>query len=101
MATGWYPFRDKIEKRLRDKIWNDKFKIPQHISVGLRDLLLWILEKDPEKRFTLDEIVEHYWFEETPYNDAPGFILGKDLIEVNDSILKRVQEYGYDLEYTK
>mmetsp|Transcript_1342 Transcript_1342/g.5464 ORF Transcript_1342/g.5464 Transcript_1342/m.5464 type:complete len:669 (+) Transcript_1342:51-2057(+) len=46
-----------------EAIKNDPLVIPPEpaISDDLKDLLLHILEKDPEKRYTLEEVMSHKW----------------------------------------
>lgn len=94
MVTGWYPFKDKIEQRLRHKICNEKFKIPKYISEGLRDLLTKILEKDSEKRYTISQITKHSWFAGDDFKEYHGYVLGRDLVDPHESLLKKVQSLG-------
>lgn len=60
-----------------------------------------ILETDAEKRLTIEQIRNHPWYkqhEEVRYN---GIIVGTDQIPVDESILKDMSKYDYDLDYSQ
>jgi protein-serine/threonine kinase len=50
MLTGLPPFYDKNRSRMRWKILNEDLEVPGYISKAGRDLLISLLEKNPEKR---------------------------------------------------
>ena len=72
MATGYMPF-DVLHDNMNDyrkevfelftKILNAPVVFPNHLNISenLKDLILRMLEKDPEQRITLDEIISHPW----------------------------------------
>lgn len=63
MYFGKLPFDDPNIQRLVFKIINDEPDFPdQQISPMLFDLMVKLLNKDPTKRITLDEIHTHPWF---------------------------------------
>lgn len=59
MVCGYLPFEDKNTNNLYWKIMNGEYSIPSFISEESADLLWNILEIDPKKRFTLEEIRSH------------------------------------------
>jgi len=73
MVFTCYPFDNPEERRrnLPDKlqrmitrIVNSELRFPGNpeISKSLKDLICRILEKDPEKRITIEGIMRHPWF---------------------------------------
>ena len=69
MLSGNIPFnRDKIHD-LQSAILNCPYKKIEGISDNANDLLENILEKDPNLRFTPDQILEHPWMNEKSVND--------------------------------
>lgn len=59
ITTGLYPFEGDNVYRLFENIGKGDFTIPFDIEEPLRQLLLGMLSKDPEKRLTLQEIRQH------------------------------------------
>lgn len=60
-----------------------------------------ILETDADKRLTIEQIRNHPWYkqhQEVRYN---GIIVGTDQIPVDESILKEMKKYDYDLDYSQ
>ena len=73
MLSGTIPFnRDKTHD-LQSAIINLPYKKIDNISDNANDLLQKILEKDPTKRFTPEQILEHPWMNENNGNDDDGF----------------------------
>ena len=69
MLSGNIPFnRDKTHD-LQSAILNLPYKKIDDISDNANDLLKNILEKDPNKRFTPEQILEHPWMNEKSGND--------------------------------
>ena len=68
MFTGYYPFMGKEEAEIEDKIINEpvelKFKDGEweKISDKVQDLISKCLEKYPEDRITIDDFINHPWF---------------------------------------
>ena len=79
MLSGNIPFnRDKTHD-LQSAIINLPYKKIDDISDIANDLLKNILEKDPSKRFTPDQILEHPWINDYNGNDDDGFDYNYDL----------------------
>jgi 5'-AMP-activated protein kinase, catalytic alpha subunit len=64
MVCGYLPFEDENQEKLFSKIIKGIFKIPHYISPMCRDLLKCILNVDPAKRFSFQEIRLHPWFKD-------------------------------------
>jgi serine/threonine protein kinase len=66
LRFGHPPFLAKSIINLYHKICNDPLVFPGPIDPGLRNLLENMLEKDPNKRYTLQQIIMHPWFRHPP-----------------------------------
>jgi serine/threonine protein kinase len=62
MTTGFFPFRGVNETQLHENILTGIFPKPKDISNELNDLLSKILNINPKKRISLEEILLHPWF---------------------------------------
>ena len=56
--------KQEKNKRLNEEILKKEPKYIENISDELRDLLKGLLHKDPKKRFTCEQILNHPWFED-------------------------------------
>lgn len=62
LLFGSLPFYSNDVSELFDKIENDPLEFPPSCEDNdAKDLLKEILEKDPEKRITLEDILQHRW----------------------------------------
>ncbi|XP_074031575.1 lkb1/serine/threonine kinase 11 isoform X1 [Leptinotarsa decemlineata] len=66
ITTGLYPFEGDNIYRLFESIGKGEFTIPDEIGEPLRSLLFGMLEKDPEKRFSLQQVRQHPWCSRRP-----------------------------------
>lgn len=66
LRFGNPPFVAKSIINLYNKICNDPLVFPSQINPTFKNLLEGLLDKDPEKRLTLDQIVAHPWYREKP-----------------------------------
>lgn len=62
MICGFLPFEDDDTSKLYDKILKGKYTIPSHVSADAKDFLDRLLNVDPEKRLSFEEIKVHRWF---------------------------------------
>ena len=62
MSTGRFPFNNSSIPMLLNYIVNLPIEIPKTVSPELQDLIARILQKDPNKRITLEQIISHPWF---------------------------------------
>ncbi|KAG0672144.1 hypothetical protein C6P43_002234 [Kluyveromyces marxianus] len=59
LLTGHLPFNDDNVKKLLLKVQSGKYQMPQGLSVEAKDLISRILVVDPNKRITIDQILQH------------------------------------------
>lgn len=79
LLTGSLPFDDKNVRKLLTKVKQGQYNIPPYVPEGARDLINSMLNVDPAKRMTLQEVQEHPWFNLREYhphehiapNDSP------------------------------
>ena len=62
MIYGTVPFRAGNMSELHKLIVKGKFTMKEDVSEEVRDLLTKMLEVEPEKRFTVPQILCHKWF---------------------------------------
>ena len=61
IVSGFFPFRGINEAELRKNILGGKYPELFDVSDNLKDLINKMLEINPEKRISLDEILNHPW----------------------------------------
>jgi serine/threonine protein kinase len=66
LRFGHPPFLAGSIVHLYNKIINDPLVFPHVIDPALQNLLEHMLEKDPEKRYTIDEVIRHPWLTTPP-----------------------------------
>lgn len=77
MICGYLPFEDPDTSTLYKKILAGDYKIPKFVSNEGKDLIRKILNTDPNKRYTLEQIRSHQWL--TMYRQTKvqhGLIVG-------------------------
>lgn len=62
LLAGFLPFYDENTKVLYRMIQRDDVKFPRKFPAEAKDLVLRLLHKEPEKRFTLADVKKHPWF---------------------------------------
>jgi 5'-AMP-activated protein kinase catalytic alpha subunit len=62
MLCGYLPFEDPNTDKLYQKILKCDYSFPTYISPQGKDLISKILNTDPKKRFTLQQIRSHPWY---------------------------------------
>lgn len=83
MICGFLPFEDANTSILYKKIMNADFHIPSFVSDNARSLLLGILNTNPEKRFSIEQIRDHPWYKQHEENTFNGIVVGQDEIPVD------------------
>lgn len=66
MLNGKIPWTSKNQKQLIEEIINSNIFLPLSMSEEVRDLLSHIIVKDPEGRYSLDQILDHPWLANVP-----------------------------------
>jgi serine/threonine protein kinase len=59
--SGKQPFSAKKMEELNDNIINGEFQSIKNVSDDVNDLLRKILEVNPKKRISINQILEHSW----------------------------------------
>eukprot|EP01065_Artemidia_motanka_P053584 TRINITY_DN9983_c0_g1_i9.p1 TRINITY_DN9983_c0_g1~~TRINITY_DN9983_c0_g1_i9.p1 ORF type:complete len:449 (+),score=114.31 TRINITY_DN9983_c0_g1_i9:90-1436(+) len=63
MLAGYLPFEDPNMNALFNKIERGEYRMARHFSEPVRDIISQMLVVDPQKRATLDQIIDHPWFQ--------------------------------------
>lgn len=66
LRFGHPPFVAKSIINLYHKICHDPLVFPGPLDPGLKNLLEGMLDKDPEKRFPISQIIQHPWYRFPP-----------------------------------
>ena len=85
LRFGHPPFIAKNIINLYSKIVNDPLVFPYEIDPGLRNILEHLLEKDPQKRFTMHQITTHPWLRHMPLNPM-NIKLSKPPVETHSTL---------------
>ena len=92
MVCGELPFDDEDNnmKNIVYKIKNGKYTLPDNLSPLCKDLIKRILEANPDKRITLEEIKNHQWVNSFNFNymKSPGVILDEYYLPVDIYLIK-------------
>lgn len=78
LVSGMYPFEKPVLLKLYESIGTDPLEMPTNVPISkdLHDLLINLLEKDYEKRFTCLEVMTHPWFISTfPEDQGLGRVM--------------------------
>lgn len=62
LSAGYLPFNDPNLMMMYKKIYKGEFRCPKWMSSDLKRFLSRLLDTNPEKRITVDEITRHPWF---------------------------------------
>ncbi|KAG8743176.1 hypothetical protein FRC10_000321 [Ceratobasidium sp. 414] len=69
LLVGTLPFDDDDENVMRDKIIAGQYENPDWLNPDVGDLISNILQQDPNKRYTISQILSHPWFTSTESED--------------------------------
>ena len=76
--------------------------MPSNFSEPLKELVKHILVVEPSKRFDVEDIRRHPWYNIVLPNEKNGYILGKDDIPLDDKILDKVEkDYKHNVDKVK
>ena len=96
MLCGTLPFSESQEEIIVKKIKKHDYIIPNYLSKDAKDLLNHILIINPKERYNIKQIQSHPWFNLIKPHMVPGINLEEDIIPVDDKILEKVKNYGFD-----
>jgi 5'-AMP-activated protein kinase catalytic alpha subunit len=88
LICGYLPFEDPNTSCLYKKILSADFQVPKFVSAEAKDLITCVLNTDPEKRYKIDDIRKHPWFNITKCDENfRGVIAGIDPMPLDPVIL--------------
>ena len=93
MVCGYLPFEDQNTKKLYQKILNADYKLPSFLSDEAKDLITRILNPDPTKRFSIEDIRDHPWYQQVKVREYRGIYVGKNPIPVDMDIIGKINDY--------
>jgi len=92
MLCGYLPFEDEDNEALYKKITAGKFKTPKYLSDCCKDFLYKILNVNPNKRYTIEQIKNHPWFNiiNPKINMSEGLLLNVYIVPIDEKILEEM-----------
>jgi serine/threonine protein kinase len=91
LVLGYLPFNSHSKDELKKQIVERDITLGKHdsISEDCKNLILRMLDKDPQKRIAVSEIMEHPWI--TNYKQAKklsywGFFNNAEIVDDEDKI---------------
>ena len=96
MLFGYLPFGDENEINNIANIISGNYEIPEEASDDLRDLLMHIIEVEPNKRYNLEQIKSHKWYNSVKVDSIPGLNIDKYKIPVDERIVSVCEAYGLE-----
>lgn len=78
LVCGYLPFEDHNTATLYKKILDGDYTTPEFISSEVKDLITKVLVTNPEKRYDIEQIKSHKWFNlSTPLYVSDGIMIGQ------------------------
>eukprot|EP00899_Mesostigma_viride_P024849 jgi/Mesvir1/5549/Mv15580-RA.1 len=101
LLCGSLPFDDENIPNLFKKIKGGIYTLPNHLSLGARNLIPRMLLVDPMKRMTIPEIRSHPWFQQNlpRYLAIPPPDTSAQAKQINQGVLERVIKLGFSREH--
>ena len=99
MICGTLPFEDSDNNILYKKIKQGNFNIPEFVSDKAKDILHRILNIDPVKRYTIEQIKSHPWFNmiNPKLYMSEGLLLNTYIVPIDEDIINQMSnEYEYN-----
>ena len=94
MLCKSFPFDDKNNSKLYQKILSGKFIMPNYLSNNAKDLLSKLLKVNPNERIKINEIKKHPWFNlvDPVKNYHKGIDINNTLLPIDDEIVKYMEK---------
>ena len=96
MLVGNLPCSESKEELVYQNIITHNFFYPENLSDDAIDLIEHILKINPDERYGFEEIKAHPWFNLLTPKLRPGIVFKVHKIPIDNKILDKVEEYGYD-----
>ena len=98
MLCKKFPFNDKNNSKLYQKILSGKFVIPSYLSNEAKDLIISLLKVNPLERIKMNEIKNHPWFNLINKNNNyyKGLDINKTVLPIDREIIIDMEKYGID-----
>ena len=98
MLCKKFPFNDKNNSKLYQKILSGKFIIPNYLSNEAKDIIIKLLKVNPQERISMSEIKNHPWFNIINKNNNyyKGIDIKKTIMPLDIEIIKEMEKYGID-----
>ena len=104
MLCGYLPFEDNNNPKLYKKIIKGEFETPEFLSPSAVDILHRILNVNPEKRYTIEQIKKHPWFNQInpKINMSEGLLIDYYIVPFDEEIISQmVNEYSFNEQEIK
>lgn len=103
LICGYLPFEDPNTSNLYKKILSADFQTPNYVSDDAKDLFSKILNTDPEKRYNIDQIRKHPWYNLVPSEfNFKGIKVGLDPVPIDQNLIERMHvDYQINKQYAK
>ena len=98
MLCKSFPFNDKNNSKLYQKILAGKFNIPNNLSNEAKDIIIKLLKVNPQERIKLNDIKNHPWFNliNKNKNYCKGIDNTKIIMPMDGEIIKEMVKFGVD-----
>ena len=89
MVCGYLPFEDNDNQKLYQKIIEGNLQFPPFLSDEAKDIISHILNVNPDKRYKIDEIKNHIWFNmiNPKLSMTEGLLLNKYIIPFDENVI--------------
>ena len=98
IVAGFLPFEDSNPSNpnnLYKKIMAGDFRFPTFLSLEVKDLLRKILDTNPRRRYSLDQIRQHPWYQQISESLMPREVVSlEESIQIHADILCVMEETG-------
>ena len=101
MLVGDLPYADSKEKIIYQNIMTHNYYYPETMSDDAVDLIEHMLKINPKERYGFKEIKAHPWFNLVTPKLRPGVIYNIHKMPVDEKILDKIGEMGYDKNLCK
>ena len=101
MIWGYLPFEDPDTSKLYQKILSGNFEVPDFMSSLVEDILHKILNTDPKKRYTINEIRKHEWFQKHQSKEISkaGIYCGYNKLPIDNDIIDKLKDFDISKLY--